>query len=78
MAIEDYLKQVEIPITTPTSVAAVDLKTRKVNPYVIHAVGTAAQPTHALGDPLYSRDFPPARRRETWNRESAARTGETS
>jgi branched-chain amino acid transport system substrate-binding protein len=49
IALEDYLRQVEVPMITPTSAAAVDLKTRKVNPYLIHAVGTAAQPTHALG-----------------------------
>jgi branched-chain amino acid transport system substrate-binding protein len=49
LAVDDYLRQVQVPMITPTSAAAVDLRTRKVNPYVIHAVGTAAQPTHALG-----------------------------
>lgn len=49
LAIEDYLRQGETPIITPTSAAAVDLKTRKVNPWVVHAVGTAAQVTHPLG-----------------------------
>ena len=35
---------------TTTSAATVDLKTHAVNPYVLHAFGTAPQVTYALGD----------------------------
>jgi branched-chain amino acid transport system substrate-binding protein len=50
IALDPYLRQVETPDITPTSSASVDLKARPSNPYLIHAVGTAAQPTHALGE----------------------------
>jgi branched-chain amino acid transport system substrate-binding protein len=50
IALDDYLRQVEVPMITPTSSASVDLKARKPNPYLLHAVGTAAHPTHALGE----------------------------
>ena len=38
-----------MPLITPTSAAQNDLAQQKKNEYVIHAVGTAAQPTHVLG-----------------------------
>jgi len=50
LAIDDYIKQAQVPLITPTSAAQKDLAQAKANDYVIHAVGTAAQPTHVLGD----------------------------
>jgi len=50
LAIDDYIKQSQVPLITPTSAAQKDLAQQKLNDYVIHAVGTAAQPTHVLGD----------------------------
>ncbi len=50
LAIDDYLKQVQVPLITPTSAAQKDLAQQKQSDYVIHAVGTAAQPTHVLAD----------------------------
>jgi branched-chain amino acid transport system substrate-binding protein len=50
LAIDDYIKQVQVPLITPTSAAQKDLAQQKLNDYVIHAVGTAAQPMHVLGD----------------------------
>jgi len=41
---------VKVPLITPTSAAQKDLAQQKQSDYVIHAVGTAAQPTHVLGD----------------------------
>ena len=50
LAIDDYIKQSQVPLITPTSAAQKDLAQQKQNDYVIHAVGTAAQPMHVLGD----------------------------
>ena len=50
LAIDDYIKQAAVPLITPTSAAQRDLAQQKQSDYVIHAVGTAAQPMHVLGD----------------------------
>jgi branched-chain amino acid transport system substrate-binding protein len=50
LAIDDYIKQAGVPLITPTSAAQRDLAQQKQSDYVIHAVGTAAQPMHILGD----------------------------
>jgi branched-chain amino acid transport system substrate-binding protein len=50
LAIDDYIRQSQVPLITPTSAAQKDLAQQKQNDYVIHAVGTAAQPMHVLGD----------------------------
>jgi branched-chain amino acid transport system substrate-binding protein len=50
LAIDDYIAEVKVPLITPTSAAQKDLAQQKLNDYVIHAVGTAAQPTQVLGD----------------------------
>jgi len=39
-----------VPLVTPTSAAQKDLAQQGQNDYVVHAVGTAAQPMHVLGD----------------------------
>lgn len=49
LAIDDYIKQAQVPLITPTSAAQKDLAQQKLSDYVIHAVGTAAQPMHVLG-----------------------------
>ncbi len=49
LAIDDYIRQTHVPLITPTSAAQKDLAQQKQNDYVIHAVGTAAQPMHVLG-----------------------------
>jgi branched-chain amino acid transport system substrate-binding protein len=49
IAIDDYMLHAKVPLITPTSAAQNDLAQQKKNEYVIHAVGTAAQPTHVLG-----------------------------
>ena len=49
IAIDDYILHAKVPLITPTSAAQNDLAQQKKNEYVIHAVGTAAQPTHVLG-----------------------------
>ena len=49
LAIDAYMLQAKVPLITPTSAAQNDLAQQKKNDYVIHAVGTAAQPTHVLG-----------------------------
>ncbi len=49
LAIDDYIRQAQVPLITPTSAAQKDLAQQKLNDYVIHAVGTAAQPMHVLG-----------------------------
>jgi branched-chain amino acid transport system substrate-binding protein len=49
LAIDDYILQAKVPLITPTSAAQNDLAQQKKNDYVIHAAGTAAQPTHVLG-----------------------------
>jgi branched-chain amino acid transport system substrate-binding protein len=50
LAIDDYVKQMKVPLITPTSAAQKDLAQLKQSDYVIHAVGTAAQPIHVLAD----------------------------
>jgi len=50
LAIDDYIKEAKVPLITPTSAAQNDLAQQKRNDFVIHAVGTAAQPMHALGE----------------------------
>jgi branched-chain amino acid transport system substrate-binding protein len=50
LAIDDYIRQAGVPLITPTSAAQKDLAQQKQNDYVVHAVGTAAQPMHVLGD----------------------------
>ena len=50
LAIDDYIAQVKVPLITPTSAAQKDLAQQRRSDYVIHAVGTAAQPMHVLGD----------------------------
>ena len=49
LAIDDYIRQVKVPIISP-SAAAEDLTQRKLNPWFVRAVGTSAQPMHALGE----------------------------
>jgi branched-chain amino acid transport system substrate-binding protein len=50
LAIDDYIREARVPLITPTSAAQNDLAQQKKNDYVLHAVGTAAQPMHALGE----------------------------
>ncbi len=50
IAIDDYMLKAKVPLITPTSAAQNDLAQQKKNDYVIHAVGTAAQPMHVLGE----------------------------
>ena len=50
LAIDDYIAQAHVPLITPTSAAQRDLAQLNKSEYVIHAVGTAAQPTQVLGD----------------------------
>ena len=50
LAIDDYIRDAKVPLITPTSAAQNDLAQKKMNDYVLHAVGTAAQPMHVLGD----------------------------
>jgi branched-chain amino acid transport system substrate-binding protein len=50
LAIDDYIRQAQVPLVTPTSAAQRDLAQQKQSDYVIHAVGTAAQPMHVLGE----------------------------
>jgi branched-chain amino acid transport system substrate-binding protein len=49
LAIDGYVRQAQIPVISP-SAAAEDLTQRKPNPWFVRAVGTSAQPTHALGE----------------------------
>jgi branched-chain amino acid transport system substrate-binding protein len=49
IAIDDYILKAKVPLITPTSAAQNDLAEQKKNEFVIHAVGTAAQPMHVLG-----------------------------
>jgi branched-chain amino acid transport system substrate-binding protein len=49
IAIDDYILKAKVPLITPTSAAQNDLAQQKKNEFVIHAVGTAAQPMHVLG-----------------------------
>ncbi len=49
LAIDDYIRQSRTP-TVASSAAAEDLTQRKPNPWFVRAVGTSAQPNHAVGD----------------------------
>jgi branched-chain amino acid transport system substrate-binding protein len=49
LAIDGYIRQAQIPVISP-SAAAEDLTQRKQNPWFVRAVGTSAQPSHALGE----------------------------
>jgi branched-chain amino acid transport system substrate-binding protein len=49
LAIDDYIRQAQVPIISP-SAAAEDLTQRKPNPWFVRAVGTSAQPLHPLGE----------------------------
>ncbi|HEU5319985.1 MAG TPA: ABC transporter substrate-binding protein, partial [Methylomirabilota bacterium] len=49
LAINDYIRQVEVPIISD-SAAAEDLTQRKLNPWFVRAVVTSAQVTHPAGD----------------------------
>jgi branched-chain amino acid transport system substrate-binding protein len=50
LAIDGYIRETKVPLITTTSAATVDLKTHAVNPWVLHAFGTAPQVTYPLGD----------------------------
>jgi branched-chain amino acid transport system substrate-binding protein len=50
MAIDEYLRQGQVPLITPTSAASVGSTGAERNPWLIHAVGTAPQVTHPLGE----------------------------
>jgi branched-chain amino acid transport system substrate-binding protein len=50
LAIDGYIHDAKVPLITTTSAATVDLKTHAVNPWVLHAFGTAPQVTYPLGD----------------------------
>jgi branched-chain amino acid transport system substrate-binding protein len=49
LAIDDYIRKSEMPVISP-SAAAEDLTQRKPNPWFVRAVGTSAQPSHAMGE----------------------------
>src|SRR5262249_61785235 len=49
-AIDGYVREQKVPLITTTSAATVDLKSHAVNPWVLHAFGTAPQVTYPLGD----------------------------
>src|SRR6185437_2415382 len=50
LAMDGYVRDTKVPLITTTSAATVDLKAHAVNPYVLHAFGTAPQVTYPLGD----------------------------
>ncbi len=50
LAIDGYIRDTKVPLITTTSAATIDLKSHAVNPWVLHAFGTAPQVTFALGD----------------------------
>jgi branched-chain amino acid transport system substrate-binding protein len=50
LAMDGYIRDTKVPLITTTSAATVDLKGHAVNPWVLHAFGTAPQVTFALGD----------------------------
>ena len=50
LAIDGYVRETKVPLITKTSAATVDLKSHAVNPWVLHAFGTAPQVTYPLGD----------------------------
>ena len=50
LAMDGYVRDTKVPLITTTSAATVDLKSHAVNPWVLHAFGTAPQVTYPLGD----------------------------
>src|SRR6266568_8330251 len=50
LAIDSDIRDRKVPLITTTSAATVDLKSHAVNPWVLHAFGTAPQVTYPLGD----------------------------
>lgn len=50
LALDGYVRQARVPLITTTSSATVDLKAHPLNPWVLHAFGTAPQVTFPLGD----------------------------
>ena len=50
LAMDSYVRESKVPLITTTSAATVDLKAHPVNPWVLHAFGTAPQVTFPLGD----------------------------
>jgi branched-chain amino acid transport system substrate-binding protein len=50
LAMDGYIRETKVPLITTTSAATVDLKAHPVNPWVLHAFGTAPQVTYPLGD----------------------------
>jgi branched-chain amino acid transport system substrate-binding protein len=50
LAIDGYIRETKVPLITTTSAATVDLKSHAINPWVLHAFGTAPQVTYPLGD----------------------------
>ena len=50
IAMDSYIRDTKVPLITTTSAATVDLKSHAVNPWVLHAFGTAPQVTYPLGD----------------------------
>ena len=50
LAMDSYVRETKVPLITTTSAATVDLKSHAVNPWVLHAFGTAPQVTYPLGD----------------------------
>ena len=50
LAMDGYVRDNKVPLITTTSAATVDLKSHAVNPWVLHAFGTAPQVTYPLGD----------------------------
>jgi branched-chain amino acid transport system substrate-binding protein len=50
LAMDGYIRDSKVPLITTTSAATVDLKAHPVNPWVLHAFGTAPQVTYPLGD----------------------------
>src|SRR5437868_3792776 len=49
LAIDDYIRKAQVPVISP-SAAAEDLTQRKPIPWFVRAVGTSAQPSHAMGE----------------------------
>src|SRR6185437_13701999 len=49
LAKDSYIRDTKVPLITTTSAATVDLKSHAVNPWVLHAFGTAPQVTYPLG-----------------------------
>ena len=49
LAIDDYIRQVQMPIISP-SAAAEDLTQRKANPWFVRAANSSAMPNHPFGE----------------------------